>query len=94
VRVPAALSDSCFAGPTGDWENDKRHGFGICKFADGTRFKGEWDADAWVQSLADPKNSKVSGQGISRALAGFPATFDIKVLHVFSAMHICSSCHV
>ncbi len=65
--------------PPGEWQNDKRHGFGICKFADGTKFKGEWEADAWVQSLADAHNSKASGPGLARAVAGAATTFEIKV---------------
>ncbi|CAL8470902.1 g10444 [Coccomyxa elongata] len=62
---------------TGDWVRDQRQGFGICRFADGTKFKGEWEGDAWLQSLAHPRHSKAKGLGLSRALAGTPATFTI-----------------
>ncbi len=64
---------------TGDWVKDQRQGIGICRFADGSKFKGEWEGDAWLQSLAHPRHSKAKGLGLSRALAGTPATFTILV---------------
>lgn len=51
----------------------------MCKFADGARFKGEWEADAWVQSLADPARTRAKGAGLSRAVAGVPSSFAISV---------------
>ena len=33
----------------GEWVAGKRHGQGFCKFADGVRFRGEWEDDGWVQ---------------------------------------------
>jgi len=66
-------------GVAGDWAGDKRHGQGTCRFADGTVFRGEWEADAWVQSLAEPRLCRLSGLGLARALAGTPAAFDIEV---------------
>lgn len=63
----------------GGWAGDKRHGWGVCKFADGARFKGEWDADAWVQGLADPSRCRAKGAGLSRAVAGVPSSFAISV---------------
>jgi hypothetical protein len=65
-------------GPAGDWAGNKRHGHGACRFADGTVFRGEWEADAWVQSLAEPRLCRLAGLGLSRALAGQPATFLIE----------------
>ena len=62
----------------GQWANDKRHGQGICKFADGSKFSGQWDNDAWLQSMADPALSKLGGPGLTRATAGCDATFLIK----------------
>ena len=58
---------------------DQRQGFGICKFADGFKFKGEWEGDAWLQSLAHPRLTKAKGLGLSRAQAGTPASFTILV---------------
>ena len=63
---------------TGQWANDKRHGQGTCKFADGSKFSGQWDNDAWLQSMADPALSKLGGPGLTRAMAGCDATFLIK----------------
>ena len=31
-----------------------RHGYGVCSYADGTKFRGEWEDDCWLQSTADP----------------------------------------
>ena len=56
-----------------------RQGHGICVFADGTQFKGPWEQDMWVQSLACPHKSSVEGWGSARAVAGFPASFTIQV---------------
>lgn len=61
----------------GEWRHDKRHGQGICLFADGTKFKGEWEDDAWLQSAADPLHSQV--QGLADALAGQQTCFTIQV---------------
>ena len=36
-------------GALGDWVAGKRHGQGFCKFADGVKFRGEWEDDGWVQ---------------------------------------------
>jgi len=59
----------------------KRHGQGFCKFADGVKFRGEWEDDGWVQSAADPVRSKVlPAPGLCRAVAGQQATFSIEVL--------------
>lgn len=67
------------AWAAGDWADDKRHGQGACRFADGTVFRGAWEADAWVQSLAEPKLCRVKGMGLSRALAGQPGSIVIRV---------------
>ena len=64
---------------SGDWKDDKRHGQGICLFADGTRFTGQWEEDAWVQSAADGALSRVAGPGLAKALAGQSASFVIQV---------------
>ena len=63
----------------GGWADDKRQGHGTCRFADGSKFSGQWEADAWVQSLADAAKSKLGGAGLVKAAAGSPATFSIKV---------------
>lgn len=63
----------------GEWLRDARHGRGVCKFADGTRFKGEWEADAWVQSAAAPSRCRVAGAGVTHATAGVEASFVIQV---------------
>ncbi|DBB00652.1 TPA: hypothetical protein ACH3X3_002330 [Trebouxia sp. C0006] len=62
----------------GNWKDDKRHGQGTCLFADGTRFRGEWEEDAWLQSAAEPALTRVSGPGLTRALAGQTASFVIQ----------------
>lgn len=64
----------------GDWEADRRHGTGFCKFSDGTKFRGRWEEDGWMQSGADPARCKViAAPGLSRAVAGQQASFEIKV---------------
>jgi len=83
-RARGVQRSTCWArrqhllGPAGDWAGDRRHGHGVCRFADGTVFRGEWEADAWVQSLAEPRLCRLTGLGLSRALAGQPATFLIE----------------
>ena len=64
-------------GRSGDWKCDKRHGQGVCLFADGTRFSGEWEEDAWLQSAADPARCKVVG--LTDGLAGQHTSFTIQV---------------
>jgi len=70
----------------GKWKDDKRHGQGTCLFADGTRFRGEWEEDAWLQSAAEPALTRVSGPGLTKALAGHTASFVIQVIpcHAFT----------
>ncbi|DBB01026.1 TPA: hypothetical protein ACH3X1_000926 [Trebouxia sp. C0004] len=63
---------------TSNWKDDKRHGQGTCLFADGTRFRGEWEEDAWLQSAAEPALTRVSGPGLTKALAGQTASFVIQ----------------
>lgn len=70
----------------GEWRCDKRHGQGVCRFADGTHFRGQWEEDAWLQSAADPALSKVVG--LTDALAGQPTSFTIQV----QPCHLCSCC--
>jgi hypothetical protein len=60
----------------GAWQHGKRHGVGVCEFAEsGRRFRGAWERDAWVQSTADPALCKLRGPGLARAVAGAPARF-------------------
>eukprot|EP00976_Prorocentrum_cordatum_P070683 1180022-Prorocentrum_minimum.AAC.1 len=60
--------------PQGEWKADKRHGYGVCYFADGEKFRGEWEDDMWVQSSADPEYTKGRlGPVISPGGADFPA---------------------
>lgn len=63
----------------GEWKAGRRHGIGLMVFADGTSFKGRWDAGTWVQSAADPARCRLRGPGLSRAVAGRPAAFKIQV---------------
>ena len=69
---------------SGEWRCDKRHGQGVCRFSDGTRFRGEWENDAWLQYAADPALSKVVG--LTDALAGHHSSFTIQVqpCHLYS----------
>ena len=62
---------------SGEWRCDKRHGQGVCRFADGTHFRGEWEEDAWLQSAADPALSKV--MGLTDGLAGQLTSFTIQM---------------
>ena len=55
-----------------------RHGYGVCSYADGTKFRGEWEDDCWLQSTADPTFTKVHGPGLSRGIAGEPSVFVIE----------------
>ena len=66
-------------GSAGAWANDKRHGEGICRFADGTVFQGLWEEDQWLQSEAEPSLSRVSGAGMARATAGVDTSITILV---------------
>ncbi len=79
-----------WCGCAGEWVDGQRQGYGICKFADKSKFKGEWEGDAWVQGLAHPGHTKVKGLGLSRAVAGVPATFTILVSSI--APLFCCSC--
>ena len=74
---------------SGEWKCDKRHGQGVCLFADGTHFRGEWEEDAWLQSAADPALSKVVG--VTDGLAGQGASFIIQVrpCSLYSPCTIC-----
>ena len=74
-----------YCGWAGEWVNGQRQGYGICKFADGSKFKGEWEGNAWVQSLAHRGHTKAKGPGLSRACAGSPATFTILVVSTATA---------
>lgn len=62
----------------GEWKDGKRHGQGKCKFADGTIFRGSWEDDGWVQSGADPMQTRVAGAGIVRSYAGTVSKFIIQ----------------
>jgi len=62
----------------GEWKDDKRHGQGKCKFADGTVFRGTWEDDEWIQTGADPAQTRIGGAGIVRARAGQTSTFMIQ----------------
>ena len=55
-----------------------RHGYGVCSYADGTKFRGEWEDDCWLQSTADPTFTRVHGPGLSRGIAGEPSVFVIE----------------
>ena len=70
------MKTTCVAG---DWVTDKREGQGSCLFADGTTFQGQWTADAWVQSCAEPRLCSVEGWGSARAVAGHESVFTIQV---------------
>jgi MORN repeat len=78
----------------GEWKDDKRHGYGVCKFADGTKFRGEWEDDGWVQSAAEPELCRVSGAGVARATAGREAAFGIEACPLRKlSLHPMSVCH-
>ena len=86
LTYSSILIETCHA-QSGQWKCDKRHGQGICLFADGTRFRGEWEEDAWLQSAADPTLCKVSGLGLAKALAGQTASFAIQVMSCHAMCH-------
>ena len=64
---------------SGEWKEGKRHGHGTCHFADGTKFTGEWEDDAWLQSAAESSLCVATGDGLSHAAAGEEAEFVIQV---------------
>lgn len=66
----------------GQWKDDMRHGEGACRFADGTRFRGQWSAGGWVQSAACPLRSSalIEEQDPLHAIAGQEASFVIQVI--------------
>ena len=55
-----------------------RHGYGVCSYADGTKFRGEWEDECWLQSTADPTFTRVHGPGLSRGIAGEASVFVIE----------------
>jgi MORN repeat len=66
--------------PAGHWQHDQRHGFGRCKFADGTHFAGRWEDDGWVQSAADAARSGIPPECLPlRTTAGHDCCFTIQV---------------
>lgn len=69
----------CADGSTydGEWEGGKRHGRGAAVFADGERFAGAWVRGAWAQAPARAALCVVEGVGVSRAVAGTPATLTL-----------------
>ena len=73
----------------GEWVDDKRHGEGTCRFADGTLFEGLWQGDQWLQTDADPGHSQVRGRGLGIAVAGQDTSFRI---HVRPSNHPLLSC--
>ena len=79
-----SMAQSCIrqlrlTGVSGAWKGGKRHGPGVCHFADGTVFRGQWEEDAWLQSPAEPSLCTVAGPGLSHAVAGQQAAFSIQV---------------
>ena len=72
-----AISSRAVTPSAGEWRCDKRHGQGVCRFADGSHFRGEWEDDVWLQSAADPALSKVTG--LTDGLAGQLTSFTIQV---------------
>ena len=68
----------CASARQGEWESDMRHGYGVCTYADGSKYRGEWEEDCWLQSTADPALTKVFGPGLSRGIAGEPTMFCIE----------------
>ncbi|KAG2453584.1 hypothetical protein HYH02_001802 [Chlamydomonas schloesseri] len=74
---------------TGEWRHGQRHGYGEVVFADGVRFRGRWLEDCWVQSLADPLTSRVSGPGMRRAVAGQEARFVIEARDDMGNRRLC-----
>lgn len=55
-----------------------RHGYGVCTYADGSKYRGEWEENCWLQSTADPVFSRVFGPGLSRGIAGEATMFTIE----------------
>ena len=73
----AFLTFEC-CGLQGEWKFDKRHGYGVCTYKDGLKYRGEWEEDCWLQSTADPVFTKVFGPGLSRGIAGEVTMFMIE----------------
>lgn len=67
----------------GMWRAGRRHGLGLCLFADGVRFYGHWRDDAWCQTAAHPRLCRATGDGLERAVAGRQATFLLQVRHPY-----------
>ena len=88
-QITAANSHfKCLLMIAGTWRDDKRHGQGTCLFADGTRFRGEWEEDAWLQSAAELPLTRVSGPGLTKAFAGKTASFVIQVVFCYALTYI------
>ena len=58
---------------------DNRQGEGICQFANGNFFRGEWQEGCWLQSEAEPSLCRVSGTGLAHAKAGTDTVLSILV---------------
>jgi hypothetical protein len=48
-------------------------------FADGLVFRGAWQGDEWLQSAAEAALCRMSGPGLTAAVAGQRAEFVIQV---------------
>lgn len=79
VERCACSKGSQMCDAAGNWVDGKREGEGICQFADGRLFRGEWQEDSWLQSEAEPSLSKLAGAGLAQAVAGADASFSIIV---------------
>ena len=71
----------------GEWRANSRHGRGAAEFMDGSRFRGQWESDMWLQSEADPRLSRLGGSGLRRAAVGVPAMVMIEVHGLHNLMY-------
>ena len=71
----------------GEWRANTRHGRGAAEFRDGSRFRGQWESDMWLQSEADPRLSRLGGSGLRRAAVGVPAMVMIEVHGLHNLMY-------
>lgn len=78
---------------SGAWTDGKRHGQGICHFADGRLFRGEWQEDSWLQSEAEPALCRVRGPGTAQATSGNETTLTISV-RLFLSWTFHPTCHI
>ena len=43
----------------GEWQNDRQHGYGVCKYKTGDKFEGTWEYGSMKNGKMTARNGKV-----------------------------------